>query len=217
MNDDELITALRDSFAGVRSATPAERIISRGRAVRARRRIPAAAALGAAAAVAAVAVTVTGALPAGHPAASRAKLPDARLAAWSVTRRADGTVNVTFRQATDPAGLQRALRADGVPASVTFAGRQNPACRAYLFPPGQRPSRFPHWPKPVGGPIQMGPGPFWPVLGQPFPPRYALVIHTAELPAGAGVQIWTSGTPGAADNFELQVALVRATRQCTGT
>jgi hypothetical protein len=46
---------------------------------------------------------------------------------------------------------------------------------------------------------------------------YALVIHPSALPSGAGLQIWTSGTPGGADNFQLQVSLVRASPQCTGS
>jgi hypothetical protein len=215
MNDDELITAVRESFTGVRSATPAERIVSRSRAVRARRRVTAAAALGAAAAVA---VAAGVALPVGHQAGGHpVRQPGARLAAWTVSRSADGSINVTFRQATDPAGLQRTLRADGVPASVTFTGQQNRACRPYSSPAGLWPPRPPHWPKPGRGPLQMGPGVFGPVLGQPFPPKYALVIHPAALPSGAGVQIWTSGTPGAADDFELRVALVVASPQCTGS
>ena len=45
---------------------------------------------------------------------------------------------------------------------------------------------------------------------------YALVINPSTLPAGAGLQIWTSGTPGAADNFQLNVGLVKASPQCTG-
>jgi hypothetical protein len=48
-------------------------------------------------------------------------------------------------------------------------------------------------------------------------PQIALVIHPGDLPAGDGVQIWTSGTPGAADNFELNVGLVKASPQCTGS
>jgi hypothetical protein len=61
MNDDDLITAVRASFTGVRSATPVERIVTRSRAVRARRRIPAltaALAVGAAVAVAVTSLTV---------------------------------------------------------------------------------------------------------------------------------------------------------------
>jgi hypothetical protein len=41
-----------------------------------------------------------------------------RLDAWTVTKGSDGTVNVTIRQLLDAAGVQRALRADGVPARV---------------------------------------------------------------------------------------------------
>jgi hypothetical protein len=57
MTDDDLITAVRDSFTGVHSATPVERIVSRGRAVRARRQIA-----GTAAALAAVAAVTAGVL-----------------------------------------------------------------------------------------------------------------------------------------------------------
>lgn len=45
---------------------------------------------------------------------------------------------------------------------------------------------------------------------------YALVIHPSRLPRGGGLQIWTSGTPGAADNFQVNVSLVQASPQCTG-
>lgn len=41
----------------------------------------------------------------------------------------------------DAAGLQRTLRADGVPASVTFAGQQNRACKPYNA--GGRPAFWP--------------------------------------------------------------------------
>ena len=130
MNDDELITVLREQRGKVPMTTPVEQIISRGRAVRARRRVPrVAAALGAAAAVA---VAVSVALPASHPPPPRAiRHCPGRLAAWTVTRQADGSIQVTFRELRDPAGLQRTLRADGVPASVTFTGQQNPACQGY--------------------------------------------------------------------------------------
>jgi hypothetical protein len=40
MNDDELITTVRESFAGVHSATPVEQIVGRCRGLRARRQIP---------------------------------------------------------------------------------------------------------------------------------------------------------------------------------
>ena len=44
MNDSDLGTAVRESAAEVRSATPVDQIIGRGRGIRARRRIPRAAA-----------------------------------------------------------------------------------------------------------------------------------------------------------------------------
>jgi hypothetical protein len=219
MNDDELIMALQEQRGTVTMTTPVEQIISRGRAVRARRRVPGVAATLGAAAVAAVAVSV--ALPAGHLAASHpgashpASGPAVQLAAWTVTRQADGSVQVTFREATDPAGLQRTLRADGVPVSVTFTGHQNPACQPYPVSGSQaQPSPG----QPFGGPMgSVLPRDFIhnPKLAYTTP--YALVINPSALPAGAGLQIWTSGTPGAADNFQLNVSLVQASPQCTGS
>jgi hypothetical protein len=216
MNDDQLTIALREQRGRVSMTTPVEQIISRGRTVRARRRVTAAG-LGAAA-TAAVAVGVGVALPAGHPAGRPAAsppashpvgIPDVRLAAWTVTRQASGTIEVTFREATDAAGLQRTLRADGVPASVTFTGQQNPACRPL---PG------PTTPFSDKG-ANRGPRVFG-FAGPQYAydhPQVALVIHPSKLPAGDGVQIWTSGTPGAADNFRLNVALVKASPECTGS
>ena len=66
MNDSELITAVRESFTGVRSATPVEQIANRSRAVRARRWVPVLAAVLAVAAGAAVGVTAL--TPAHHQA-----------------------------------------------------------------------------------------------------------------------------------------------------
>jgi len=41
-------------------------------------------------------------------------------AAWAVQRNSDGTIKVTMRQARDAAGLQSALRADGILAYVRY-------------------------------------------------------------------------------------------------
>ena len=85
MNDNELIMVLREQRGKVPMDTPVEQIIRRGRAVRARRRVPSvAAALGAAAAAA---FAVSAAIPASHP----AREPHAQLAAWTVARQADGS------------------------------------------------------------------------------------------------------------------------------
>ncbi len=229
MNDDELITVLLEQRGKVPMTTPVEQIISRGRAVRARRRVPGVAAAVAAATAAAVAVSV--ALPGSHPGASnpaassaaashpsashRASGPGARLAAWTVTRQADGAIRVTFREATDAAGLQRTLRADGVPVSVTFTGRQNPACQPY---PSSGSQTQPSPGQPFGGPMAgVVSRDFLHNPKQAYTTPYALVIHPSALPSGAGLQIWTSGTPGAADNFQLGVNLVLASPQCTGS
>ena len=221
MNDNELIAVLREQRGKVPMTTPLPQIISRGRTVRARRRIPGLAAGVGVAAAAAVAVSV--ALPASHPAshlgASRpASGPGARLAAWTVTRQADGNIQVTFREMSDAAGLQSVLRADGVPASVTFPGPQNPACRDYPVPPP--PSTFlPRPGHPGGGPLSN-------VLVWPHPnlPQDALLINPAALPSGAGLALFGQGT----DNDEpyaqeagapagLSAGLVQASPQCTGS
>jgi hypothetical protein len=111
MNDDELMTTVRESFTGVHSATPVDQIVQRSRAVRARRLMPG---ISAALAVAIGAILAVSLLtPASHQ-------PAASLAAWTVAKQADGTVRVIVREFRDPAGLQRTLRADGVPASVIF-------------------------------------------------------------------------------------------------
>jgi hypothetical protein len=221
MNDDELIMVLREQRGKVAMTTPVAQIINRGRVVRARRRIPrVAGAAGAAAFGVGVALAASPAVP-GHPAASHPSSgPGPRLAAWTVTRQPNGSIKITFREATDPAGLQRTLRADGVPASVTFTGHKNPACHGY--PMSQAVSLGPladygkHHPSGLAASRVFGPSAR--SLLQTYKTRQsALVIHPAALPSGAGVQIWSSGTPGAADNFQLHVRLVRASPQCTGS
>jgi hypothetical protein len=58
MNDHDLITAMQESFAEVVSTTPVEQIVSRSKAIRARRRIPGAVAAVAVAAAAGAAVAL---------------------------------------------------------------------------------------------------------------------------------------------------------------
>lgn len=115
MNDEELIMAVRGQRDKVPMNTPVEQIISRGRSVRARRRVRRLAgtlAVAAAAAAVAVAVAVATLVPSGHP---------AQLAAWTVSRQADGKIHITIRELRDPAGLQRTLRAEGVPTVVSYS------------------------------------------------------------------------------------------------
>jgi hypothetical protein len=136
MNDSELSTAVRESVADIHSATPVAQIISRGRAVRARRRIPGV--TGALALAACTGLAVTTLVPSGHPGLVSAGHPgrhpaSVRLAAWTVAKQANGDIDVTINQLKDPAGLQATLRADGLPVTVSFSGHLSlsPSCQPY--------------------------------------------------------------------------------------
>lgn len=195
MNDSELITVLREQRDKVPMTTPVEQIVSRGRTVRARRRVPGVAAAVGVAAAAAVAAGVV--LPASHP----ARWPGVQLAAWTVARQGDGSIRVTINELRDPAGLQARLRADGVPASVTFSGQPNPACHGYPGS-GDQSQRRHRLHSVVTGPVS---------------PHHAMIIHPAALPSGAGLAIFSffkggQGKPG----FAISVGLVQASPQCTG-
>ncbi len=202
MNDDDLLTAVRESFDDVRSTTALERIVSRSRVVRARRRIPVATGVLALAAGAAVAVTTL--LPASHQPGHAAH---AQLAAWTVSESTDGSIHVRIREFRDPGGLQRQLRADGIPASVFLLQRP---------PPGGN--------RPPGDPCHGGP---WSqarqdrvVTGQPFS-KAGMVIHPSALPRHAGLQLLATRKPGywsAHHNGAVFAAywLVRQSPRCTG-
>ncbi len=155
----------------------------------------------------------------------------AQLTAWTVTRQADGNISVTIRQLKDPAGLQATLRADGVPATVTFTRQQNPACRPYpggtqgtaphstpllhrVFPRPKDLPRLPAHPRQSRATIHS----HGPSRRPRLSPHFVLiVIDPAALPGNAGVQIATSDT---GPRGPLQVdfpTVVYASPQCTGT
>ena len=149
MNDNELSTAVRESVADIHSATPVARIVSRGRAVRAGRRIPVVA--GALTVAAGTALAVTTLVPGGHPgrpadhpgvatgnsglrAGHRGgQTATVRLAAWTVSKQPNGDIDVTINQLKDPAGLQATLRADGLPTNVNYSGSSlfSASCQPY--------------------------------------------------------------------------------------
>jgi hypothetical protein len=231
MSDSDVLTAVRDRLSGTPLASPpdVDAIMARGRARRNRRLIPGVTGTLAAAALAAFAVTSLA--PASHPASGQAagRQPVVQLAAWTVTKLAGGNISLTIRELKDPAGLQRTLRADGVPASVTFASQQNPACQPY---PGGTPGSLPRpatrllkrvFPKPYEElsllPIPRGPRRMEPVHGPPpVPPSLSLnhaliVINPSALPGSAGVQIGVSSTGRAL----LLPQVVHASSQCTGS
>jgi hypothetical protein len=189
-------------------------------------------------AFAAVAVTVTAGAalavtvlaPAGQQASRQ---PTYQLAAWTVSKLADGNISVTFRELKDPAGLQSTLRGDGVPASVTFTSRQNPACRPY---PGGTPR---HTAGPLGTPLlrRVFPEPYQ-ELGrspgradsQPVSRRAVsrrlpgnllaqetIVIDPSGLPGNAGVQIATVyGGQRGVQAVDMPT-VVYASPRCTGS
>jgi hypothetical protein len=209
MNDNDLITSVQQSVADVHMHVPVEQILRRGRAARARRLIPGGVAALAAAAGAALAATAL--TPPSHQ-------PAAQLAAWTVTKLAHGNIRVTIRELKDPAGLQRTLRADGVPASVTFVARQNPACRPYPASAARLKKVFPvpyrDFPPRKGAPHSV------PVTGTNALPKghtVVIVIHPAALPGTAGVQIAVSDT-GPHGTLAVDFpGLVYAIPQCTGS
>jgi hypothetical protein len=126
----------------------------------------------AAIAVAGVTLALTSAPAARHPAPT---LPSAQLAAWTVTRQADGNIDLTVRQWHDVAGLQRTLRADGVPASVLLPGQHNP-CQFY----GGTQARLHLLPRVLSGRnVPAGPVRATTIIW---------VIHPSALPSGAGLQ-----------------------------
>ena len=198
MNDDKLMTTIKAPFAGVQLDMPVEQVMRRGRAIRTRRRLRLPAAAGALAAVAGAAVAAVALLPAGHPAT-------ARLAAWTVSEQPGGTIKVTIRELRDPAGLQARLRADGVPASVSFS--QPPAaCQLSNVPKGTlRPVFTGYPPAPPGQThVKFHPGQL----------RY-VVINPAAIPSGDGVGIFTN--PQAGQTGPLAFGLVQASQACTGS
>jgi len=215
MNDDDLITMVRESFTGLHATTPVDQILRRGHAVRTRRRIPVL--TGALAVVAGAALAATTLLPGGHQPSSRpSPLPTAQLAAWTVTRQADGIIQVTIRELQNPAELQSRLRADGVPASVTLTGQENPACRPYPASATLQKRvlsiTFDVIPLPHQGP---------PPSTSPPQPNLVLVFHInpSALPPGTGLQLATSYTPvrpGLATST-IRHDLVYASPQCTGS
>jgi hypothetical protein len=158
--------------------------------------------------IAAVIIGVIALLPASHPASHPAH---AQLAAWTVVKQADGTVLVKIREFRDPAGLQRELRADGIPASVQFnpANLVDKSAWAIVHFKGNPCQEY------SGGESQaqnVVTG------GSPF--TVGMFIHPSAIPSGAGVQFVASRnagyySPQRGGPFDLFEWLVQATPQCT--
>ena len=137
MTNDDVLTAVRDGLitardrvAGEQMARPPGAIINRARRRRLRQGLNAAAA---GIAVIAVAVAAFALVPGS---ADHGTTP-ARLAAWTVMAEPGGQVSVTIRELRDPLGLQRRLRADGVPATIRFTTQFPRLCQYYRLPPNR--------------------------------------------------------------------------------
>jgi hypothetical protein len=155
---------------------------------------------GAAAAVTALGIAMS--QPASHPGRPPAAV---QLAAWTVAKQADGTVDVVIRDLINPAGIQSRLRADGVPASVNIGG--NPACQAYPASAAL----------PAGQVFTFHPGQSRQAT---ITARHVTVIyiHPSALPSGAGVEISASAKAGPGHELgAILMHLVRTSQQCTGS
>jgi hypothetical protein len=179
---------------------PADDLLRRGERRR-RRTITQWSAGGVTAAVAAVGVTlaVTGTPAASHPAPAPSRV---QLAAWTVTKEANGDIDLTVHQWHDVAALQRTLRADGVPVRVQFPGQPNPC-------------QFDNSPQAM---LHVLPR----VLSGRNVPAGGLkattiiwVIHPALLPSGVGLQFGVA--PIAARNLIAGFTLVKTSPACTGS
>jgi len=208
MNDTDLATMVRESVTGVQLDVPVTDITRRSRMLRARRRIPLTAA--AAAGVTGAALAVAALLPAGGHQVT------ARLAAWTVTRQPGGVIDVTLRELKDPSGLQAALRAAGVPASITFAGQANPACQKYPYvppgSPGPDSSFSQHLEWATNGVFTFKVVRYQDIGGASVP-LGTFAVQPARLPSGAGLQFAVGPQSG---GFYFHLGLVDATPQCTG-
>jgi hypothetical protein len=219
MNDDDLTTTLREPFADVHMTIPIEAVVHRGGKLRSRRRIwglSGAVALigGAAAAVALLA-------PGAHVAT-------ARLAAWTVTKNAEG-ITIVINELKDPAGLQASLRADGVPARVTFdplnwltqplpKGCQAPEMsdranaglqRKILTPPAVL--AYENRMRAEGVRETVIP----PSLYSPAEEMAVLYVDPAAIPPGIGLSLGVSWKPNG--SYGIGVDLVVTSPQCTGS
>jgi hypothetical protein len=231
MNDDQLMTAVRDSFADVRLDAPAEQAVRRGQVLRGRgRAYRTAGAIGVAALAGAAVLVVNGvgrttvnipvitgppqALTApsgfGTPRASAVAgaSQGATLDDWTVTKGPDGAINVTVRQLENAAGLQSALRADGIPVQVAFQPGE-----LSDTPPLPADCADVAMSDEANAKLQAK------ILGNAIPTTFsegiALTIYPQQIPSGVGIYLAIqSGSNSHAWGWGLD--LVQATQACTG-
>jgi hypothetical protein len=164
--------------------------------------------LATAAMASAVALTLTPGSPARHDGSQSG---GATLAAWSVVKEKHGLLQVTIRELRDPAGLQQMLRAAGVPANVLFLNHQfTPTTSTHDLPKGclnppmsneanakLQEKIMPMNPLPTGG--------------------VAVNIRPSAIPHEIGLYVKAWAANGNSGGLSLQIDLVQATPQCTGS
>jgi hypothetical protein len=162
MDDNDLLAAVREDFAGVRMNTEAGAVMADGGSLRRRRnrRRVYGAGVTALAAVAAISGVTLASGASGTSGTSHA-----RLTAWTVQKQTDGTIDVTIHDLLDLAGLQQKLNADGVPAEVITDAHYPASCVNYAA-----------MKEDMASVITLGPG---------VPDGYAFVIHPAAIPSGS--------------------------------
>jgi hypothetical protein len=205
VNDAEVISAVKSSYAEIHMNVPLDAVVRRGKRLRAHRRLPGLA--GAAGTVAALALAAAALVPgSGRTTAPGGSTRPERLAAWTLVSQPDGGVRVALRGAgvRDVAGLQDKLRSDGIPARVTHIGY----LRSALTVPGCH--VFGDWGGPGGISYALWHKIFYgPHTGQQS--NNAFWVYRSAIPHGLGVlvDIYYDGT------FGLYV--VKASPECTGT
>ncbi len=197
-----------DSPAAVRLYQQITTQLSPGRPPRHRYAVPVL--IGAAAAVVATAVAL--ALTQGSPAGHGGGQGGVSLAAWSVVKEPHGLLKVTIRQLRNPAGLERTLRADGVPANVRFVHHFFQPSNSNDVPKGCLP---PHLSSQVIAKVDEKLIP-----NVTVPEADAAIIRPSALPHGIGLYLkaWAPnpGTHSAA-SLSMEINLVQATHRCTGS
>lgn len=192
MNDTDVINEVRERFGEIHMTTSLDTVVARGRALRRRKRNRYR--LAVAVAAACVALAAVKIWPDSSPRAS--------LAAWTVSKEPAGIVAVTIRELNDPAGLQRTLREEGVPAIVRFNGQNPPDC---LIDPAGSPEDY---------------GRIFPQINHAQSSALAFDINPSAIPRGAGLWIEVSPETGTTSgtvrsySFGMRAVQVYASGRC---
>jgi hypothetical protein len=204
MMDQDVVTAVRESFSLHQLEAPAEQVMRRGQRLRRRR---ASVAGGLIAGVAAVAITVT-ALGVGESTAAGQGHGRVQLTAWTLTREPHRIFKIEFKQLADLRSLNAALRADDARTIVSFGGVHPLDCQGAPGSTGRAVTEVPRSSGAIRGPI--------------------LILHLKAMPAHAmaWIQILRYGYLGVSNSehhyakgsfASIAVTPFRATKACAHT